>query len=127
MAGEPLPSSVRQFILQHLSSVEQLEILLLLMNQTRAHWTAEEIYMVVLSSRTSVVQGLEKFTTAGLVEKSGETPSTYRFLSSSDAPAINELRHCYQEMPVRVIEAIYQRNRDAVQGFADAFKFKREP
>lgn len=127
MAGEPLPSSVKQFISQHLASVEQLEILLLLVNQTREHWTAEEIYMVVLSSRPSVVQGLEKFTSAGLLVKSADSPPTYRFQSTSDAPTINSLRHCYQEMPVRVIEAIYQKNRDAVQGFADAFKFKREP
>ncbi len=127
MPGESLPSSVRQFISQRLSSVEQLEILLLLANQTRADWTTEEIYKVVLSSRTSVAQGLEKFTAEGLLEKSAETPPAYRLRSSSDVPVINELRHCYQEMPVRVIEAIYQKNRDAVQGFADAFKFKHEP
>ena len=127
MADEPLPSSVRQFIFQYLSSVEQLEILLLLVKEERKPWTAEAIYRIVLSSRASVEHGLERFTAAGLVERMAGDPPLYCFRGTGAAKAIHELRHCYQAMPVRVIEAIYQKNRDAVQGFADAFKFKREP
>ena len=126
MADEPLASSVRQFISQHLSSVEQLEILLVLVNRASTTWTAEAIYQVVLSSRASVEQGLEKFAAVGLVEKIAGDPPAYGFPGTNAEAAIQELHRCYQKMPVRVIGAIYQRDRDTVQGFADAFKFMRE-
>ncbi|WP_367870851.1 hypothetical protein [Luteolibacter sp. Populi] len=128
MAGEALPPDVRQLIFQHLSSVEELEILLLLTGEAGKAWTVETTYQRILSSRKSVEKGLEKFAAAGLVSKipPPESP-TYIFDRAAADTTFQELARCYRELPVRVIEAIYQKSRDSAQGFADAFKFKREP
>jgi hypothetical protein len=126
MAGEALPPDVTQFIFRYLSSVEELEILLLLERGRTEAWTVETVYQVVLSSRNSVGQGLDKFAAAGLLAKTPASPPTYAFRATGEDPTIREVGRCYRELPVRVIEAIYQKNRDSVQGFADAFKFKRE-
>ena len=127
MAGEALPPDVRQLIFQHLSSVEELEILLLLAGESSKAWTMETTYQGILSSRKSVEKGLEKFAAAGLVSKipPAESP-TYMIGPTAADATFQELARCYREMPVRVIEAIYQKGRDSAQGFADAFKFKRE-
>ena len=129
MADELLPQDIRLFIARHLSSVEHLEILRLLASQPRKGWTVEAIYGVVLSSRTSVEAGLEKLASGGLVQKSGEDPATYGIANpgAADSRLLDELISHYRESPVRVIAAIYQPPADPIQGFADAFRFKREP
>lgn len=127
MADDALPAEVRQFIVSHLASVEELEILLMLAKGERQEWTVDPIYQVILSSRSSVERALEKFVTDGLIHKSvAEATSIYRFQPRGGDSTILELARCYRAAPVRVIEAIYQRSRDSVQGFADAFKIKRD-
>jgi hypothetical protein len=70
MAGDSLPAAVKQFIVSHLASVEELEILLMLPKREKQEWTIDPIYQVILSSRPSVERALEKFTTSGFLEKS---------------------------------------------------------
>jgi hypothetical protein len=127
MAGDALPPEVRQFIASHLASVEELEILLLLAKGEKQEWTVDPIYQIILSSRSSVERALEKFVADGLAHKSvaGAT-SVYRFQPKGGDSAIQELARSYREAPVRVIAAIYQKSHDSVQGFADAFKIKRD-
>ena len=127
MADQTLSPEVRQFISRHIPSVEELEILLLLMNGESQAWTVDRVFQVILSSKHSVEKGLEKFVAAGLVQKSASSPTTFTIQPTDAASTLRELARCYREAPVRVIEAIYQKNRDSVQGFADAFKFKRDP
>jgi hypothetical protein len=126
MPDETLPSEVRQFIYRHLASVEELEILLLLVNGGPREWTVDNVYQVILSSRPSVESRMEKFTAAGFLTKSAATSATYT-LAPGVEDSVRELARCYRNAPVRVIGAIYEKSRDSVQGFADAFKFKRQP
>lgn len=128
MSGEKLPPAVRNFISHNLSSIEQLEILRLLFTRPGEEWTAEAVYKVVLTTLPSIEQGLAKFTAAGFIEKTGSTPAVYRLRAAGETrTVIADLCKFYAEMPARVIEAIYQKDRSSVQGFADAFKLKRPP
>lgn len=88
--------------------------------------TAESVYQTILSSKKSVEVGLEKFIAAGLAEKSASDPPAY-IVHPAQAAIVQELQQSYQRLSVRVIQAIYQKPRDAAQSFADAFKFKRDP
>jgi hypothetical protein len=126
MAEEALPPDIKLFISRHLSSVEQLEILRLLASPSESAWTVDALYKVILSSRTSIAAGLGKLAGAGLLEIIPGDPPAYGILKAPETALIPHLLRAYQEMPVRVIAAIYQSNQNTVQGFADAFKFKRE-
>jgi hypothetical protein len=124
MPGEPLSPEVRQFLARHIASVEELEILLLLHRESASSWNAETVYQVIKSSRDSVQRGLDKFHSAGLLVAS--TPPAYALHPSATGAALDGLARAYRDMPVRVVEAIYQRPSDSAQDFADAFKIKRE-
>lgn len=126
MSGEPLPPEVQKFIVRHIASVEELEILLLLFNERETPCTAESAYQVIKSSRQSVQLGLDKFLAEGFVESVTGDPPGYTFRDAGSESLIRELDRSYREKPVRVIEAIYQRTRDSARDFADAFKFKRD-
>ena len=109
---------------RHIATMEELEILLLLAKDKTALWTAEATYQVVKSSRASVELGLRKFVAAGLATA---VQDGYSIAPQADLQVLEEVSRAYRGMPVRVIEAIYQRPRDAAQDFADAFKLKRNP
>jgi hypothetical protein len=124
MPDDSLPDAVAQFMARHIATMEELEILLLLAKDKTALWTAEATYQVVKSSRASVEQGLRKFVTAGLATA---VQDGYSIAPQADLLLLEQVSRAYRGMPVRVIEAIYQRPRDAAQDFADAFKLKRNP
>jgi predicted transcriptional regulator len=126
MSDESLSPAVRTFIAQHLASVEELEILLFLLAAHGKPQTIESVYQTILSSKSSVERALEKFIAAGLARRESPDLPAYS-IQPAQAAVVQELQDTYRRLSVRVIEAIYQKPRDAAQTFADAFKFKREP
>lgn len=127
--GDPLPAAVREFLGKYIRSVEQLEILLLVSARDNLSWTVAQVYDVILSSETSVARWLEELVRDGLIARSLQTElPTYE---KSPDPVVEEkislLRRTYKLSPSRTIEAIYKREVDAAQGFADAFRIKDNP
>jgi hypothetical protein len=128
MAEEIIPLDIQQFISRHLRSVEQLEILVLLWGKPSATWSVQSVYEVILSTRPSVERWLEEFTDMGFLKKTTDTPPLYQFSAAGEAAAtVGALAQLYKIKPVRIIEAIYRKNRDAAQVFADAFKLRKRP
>jgi hypothetical protein len=125
MPDESLPLPVVDFLARHIATVEELEILVLLAGEDAKSWSPEGIYQIVKSSRQSVERVLEKFAAAGFLTASLD--AGYGLSPQADTTVVRELCRCYRHMPVRVIQAIYERPRDAAQEFADAFKLKRKP
>ena len=124
MSSEATPETVLCFIDRHIESVEQLEILLLLAQETR-DWSFTEIFKRIQSSEISIMQRLQQLIAAGFVVTN---QGQFRF-EPADAgvrETIRQLSDLYRQRRVRVIEAIYNRKTDAVQSFADAFRFKKK-
>ena len=125
MADDALPPSVTQLLAQHIQSLEQLEVLLLLRSQPQRAWTVAEVFEVVRSSPASIAARLQKFTAeAFLIEEKG----AFRYAPKDQnvAAAVEQTATCYQTSRVRVIEAIFAPPTDPVQSFADAFKLRKE-
>jgi hypothetical protein len=127
--AEPgIPGEVRQLVARHVTTMEQVEVLLLLARAPDRWRDAEEIRAelrlpaAALGAKT--LAGLEG---ARLVESDGGTPPRYRY-----APATPELRRAvdllaisYNERPVTLVRMVYDRP-SAVQSFADAFRLRKE-
>ena len=120
-----LPLATRKFIGRYIRSVEELEILLLVSKSTETIWSVRAVYDVVMSTLQSVGGWLDELAAQGFLEKlSG--PAGYRYRAEEELRGeVAVLEQYYKTMPVRVIEAIYKRDTDAAQSFADAFKFKK--
>jgi hypothetical protein len=128
MPGEDLPPEIRQFIYEHLRSVEQLEILILLSGKPDSTWSVQTVYEVIVSSKTSVERWLVDFVRIGFFERNMESPPLFRFIAGGETAAtVEALARLYKMKPVRIIEAIFRKGQDPAQGFADAFKIKKLP
>lgn len=123
-AGGP-SEAVLKFVDQHVESIEHLEILLLL-SESERDWGASEIFQLIQSSPASIEQRLASLRNAGLLTES--SPGRFQFSPANDETrqVVKDLAEAYRERRVRIIEAIYSRKTDAVQTFADAFRFKRK-
>jgi hypothetical protein len=126
MSGEIISARVRDFILRYISSIEQLDILQLFLNELESAWTPQELYRKVLTNIHSVEQHLKTFKAAGFVEETKTPPGAFRPLRSCELwDLAAETLQTYKELPVRVIQLIYARRPDGARGFADAFILKR--
>ena len=113
------------FVDRHIESVEHLEILLLLAAQERS-WTGAEIFQKIQSSQASVDQRLESLVAAGLLAKDDNGQFRFAPKDEDTRKVVKDLAEAYRTRRVRIIEAIYTRKTDAVQSFADAFKFRKD-
>jgi hypothetical protein len=123
----PIPDGLKAFVLNHVASVEQLEILCLFFQDVRRAWSARDIFREIQSSERSIDECLKHFERAGLIgcDHNGDW--------SVAAPENDLIRSAegicklYRERRVSVIELIYNPPVDNLQNFADAFKLRKDP
>lgn len=99
--------------------------MLLFRRNPDVEWSVQEVYDAILSTPKSVQKWLDELVRDGLLEKLSESTASYRCSTKDNLIAqMDELGDIYRTKPVRVIEAIYRRDDNAAQSFADAFKIK---
>jgi predicted transcriptional regulator len=119
-----IQESVRKLIADHIDSVEQLEVLLLLRAQRERVWTVAEINDEIKSSVSSVETRLSGLADGGLLQRQGRT---FRYQAAPEMDAtVTELARAYAERRFTVIELIFARPTDKLRAFADAFKVSKK-
>ena len=124
-----IPEEVRRLILDHIPSVERLEILLLLFDGRKHSWRLREIEEQIRSAPESIQQNVTALVTSRLVAEDAPASGTVRYAAANEAldAAVTELALVYRTRRVAVIELIYTDRRTAAQSFSDAFKFGKNP
>ena len=127
MANE-FPAEIEQFIAQHIESLAQLELLLLLRREPSRGWTCHELskqLYITPDVCASIVADLER---RGFLLRDAANNDLYWYRSAGTATdqLIDQLADLYQQRRVAVITQIYSRPVKNVQTFADAFRLRRE-
>jgi hypothetical protein len=122
---EELSPSLLAFIRAHVTSVELLEVLLLLNSQRAVSWDAEGVAAELRIQPRSAMARLDALHRVGLARM--ESPS-YAFDPSNAVltALVDELAAAYQTRRVTVIETIFAKPADNIRIFADAFVFGRK-
>lgn len=122
--SEQIPPPLKQFIIQHVESLAQLEALLLMHRESARDWDCAELARVLYIS-DDMCQGIA----AGLVRRKFAVPTDagkYRYAGGDpqlDALLV-ELAALYRDRRVAVITEIYSKPISNVQTFADAFRLR---
>ncbi len=128
MSTNGLPDIVREFIIEHIDSVEQVEILLLLRQKTGRTWTAESMARELRIAVSSAATRLADLKKLGFVVAVDGAPNEYRYAPRT--PELDEtvrgLAEAYSERRVTVINLIFSKPIDKIRTFADAFRLRRE-
>ena len=126
--GNELSEELRVFIKQHITSLEELEILLLLHKEPNRSWTIEQVFKVTQSNLDSVAERLKNLAQFGLLAMEGTAPLIFRFKPGSPEleQRTSELQQAHALSKYKVIEAIFSAPQSQAQKFADSFKIKKE-
>lgn len=121
-----VPADLRNFIQEHVGSILQLELLLLLAADPAKSWSAEEAAKALYVNPDAAYGFLEGMRVRGLFERL-ESDDRYRFAPQNPESArlTAELAEFYRERRLTVIDLIYASPKDRFQSFADAFRFRR--
>jgi hypothetical protein len=127
-----LRPDVQQLIDEHISSLEQLEILLLLQrNKGRdwsaeeRDWSAEEIARELRITSASTARRLLDLERRGFLK--GEAGRYQYQPDGLDRDgALEELSRLYPEWRVRIIGRIFSKPMDNIRTFADAFRLRKD-
>ena len=121
---EEIPADVQRFLADHIRSIAQLELLLMLHRERERTWTvaaaAKELYTAV--SMTEPL--LESLRTIGLVSLQGDQ---YQY-SPKQQPldrVVSDLSQLYQQRRVTIVNLIYSAPVQKLQDFADAFRIRK--
>lgn len=119
----PFSAALRRFLSRCISSVEQVEILLLLRRTGTRAWTIDEISGELRSSATSVRSRLAQLARSGLIER---VDDRYAYVAGPHDAVVEELFYEYETRRVRLIEAIFSQPLDSARSFADAFRLRED-
>jgi hypothetical protein len=125
---ENVPDIVRTLIGQHLDSVLEVEILLLLYQTRPKAWSAGEVVEKLRIDPAWAVTQLNKLCDHGLLRCEGGPPATFAYAPASaevDA-AVAALDSAYADRRVSVIELIFAKPLEKIRSFADAFRIRKD-
>ncbi|MFY0563258.1 hypothetical protein ACN28E_05395 [Archangium lansingense] len=118
---------MRRFITDHIDSVEQLEILLLLHQHPERSWTAESVARELRISALSADDRLKDMARSGILAKVQGSEVEYRYAPSQQlGDVVAGLATAYAERRVTVINLIFSKPIDKIRTFADAFRLRRD-
>jgi predicted ArsR family transcriptional regulator len=118
---------VRRFILRHIHTLEQLEILLLLLESAPRALADHEIASSLRTTPDSARTRLSRLHGDGLIALTADHPPKYMYRPRGDALArdVQALAACYRERRVAVITQIFAPAGERAVLFADAFRIKK--
>jgi len=119
-----IPDNVKRLLSDHITSVEQLEVLLLLFRHPWEPWTSDRVTEELRTSPSSAHQRLSDLVARGLlrIEQNPE-----RFIAEPRwASDVAGLARAYSERRYTVINLIFSKPIDNLKVYADAFRFKKE-
>lgn len=130
MTDAGIPDEVRAFIAEHIDSVEQVEVLLLLRRSGDREWTADAVSDELRTNPGSAAERLADLTARRLIAPAGGAPERpgYRYAPGTPAldQAVRGLDQAYAERRVSVINLIFSKPIDKIRTFADAFRLRKD-
>lgn len=118
---------MRRLIADHIDSVEQLEILLLLYQHPERSWSAESVARELRVSPMSAGDRLKDMTRAAILARVPGAEGEYRYAPERQmGEAVAGLAAAYSERRVTVINLIFSKPVDKIRTFADAFRLRRD-
>lgn len=129
MTDDVIPEDIKQFILDKISSVAQLEGLLLLRSNPQTDWDVESVAKRLYISQSQASEVLEHLFARRLLAADQGVSSWYRFQPETEdlRLMVDRVAEVYSNYLIAVTNLIHSSSKTRVQKFADAFKLgKRE-
>ena len=133
MGAQGIPQEVKAFIAEHIDSVMQLEVLLLLHKSPQQSFNASDLARELRIDPAWAQNQLADLTARGLLVQPTATPDggsepQYRYQARTPElhRAVTGLAQEYADRRVTVISLIFSKPVDKIRSFADAFRIRKD-
>jgi hypothetical protein len=128
MSSRGIPDDVQRFVREHIHSVEQLDVRLLLFRTAPREWSAVAVSRELRIDPVSGARRLDDFHGRGLLAvRTGDEALLYRYLGGSATDqTISDLATAYAERRTTLIQLIFETPSRDVRVFADAFRLRKK-
>lgn len=128
MATDIIPEPVRQFILENIDSIAQMEGLLLFRAQPHTPWDVATLSQRLYISAQEAQQLLLTLHARGFLvpEKDKTGCYCYRPITPELAHMVDQVSEAYRQYLVPVTYLIHSKSSHRLQQFADAFKWRKD-
>ena len=118
---------VRRFLAQHIESVVQLEVLLLLHAHADRDFSPPQVGTELRIDAAGAAEQLAKLCNTGLLSCTNNPSPVYRFQAPpATADTVAALAKAYNDRRVTIISLIYSKPADKIRIFTDAFRIRKE-
>jgi hypothetical protein len=125
--SDDFPADIKQFIADHIDSVAELELLLLLRRDPAQAWTPSAAGQRLYASADVVALQMADLQAKQLLTSGpDEQTFVYRPQIAEMVPYVDQLAELYRERRVAVITAIYSKPSDKIRRFADSFRLRKD-
>ncbi|AUX26464.1 uncharacterized protein SOCEGT47_070330 [Sorangium cellulosum] len=125
-----ISEQVQRFLGQHITSIEQLEVLLLLRRTEEREWNAAAVAREIGSSMMSMHDRLAGLASRGLlVAREDSEDILYRYAPTTDETrrTVDDLAKAYKERRLSIINLIYAKPPPSdIQSFSEAFRITKK-
>jgi hypothetical protein len=117
---------LREFLEQRLSSLDQIDVVLLLRSDHERYWTAPEVAAQLRTAPEAAAMRLFLLASAGLITLEASGVPRYRYVGLDDDTegVLQELSEVMASDRNAVAAVVGGPPRDPIRSFADAFKLK---
>ncbi|HYE03558.1 MAG TPA: hypothetical protein VD963_10030 [Phycisphaerales bacterium] len=125
---DPISREVAAFIAGHVTSVAELELLLVIRNNPARAWSGADLAGELRVDPAWATRQLERFASSGFIARSDGEPPTYAFRPSGPGleRLLTEVATAYLLHRVRLIELIYAGPDPGIRAIADAFRLRKD-
>lgn len=128
MSVHGLSPKIRQLVARHFPSMDHVQILLVLQSTAPEKWSRDKLAAETKIAPAVADIALEDLVSSGLAA-SEPTPEgeMYAYAPSSEAMRreVAEIASMYNERPVTLVRAVYDRPPEPAVSFADAFSLRK--
>ena len=128
MSDPEIPSDLRNFILETIDSVGQVEAILLCRANPNEEWCPELVAARLYISEKDAASLLAQLSSLNMLERLEGEPPRYRYRTASPelSALIDQLAATYAKHLISVTKLIHTKPKTRIQQFADAFRIRKD-
>jgi hypothetical protein len=125
---DSIPLPVQHLLSDHIRSIAQLELLVLLQSDRARKWSVEDAARSLYTAASMTEPLMEGLVAAGLVAGSEAAPRLYQYWPRTPEldQSVRDLAKLYEQRRVTIINLIYSGPIQKLQNFADAFRIRKK-